>query len=101
MFAVDDLDVFYAADFGAVEITHRPASGGAPVVGLALLDQPGRDAFSGAVSGIDYTMRTRVAVFPGLSRGDRITIAGVDYRVRDTPDPTPDGLEAVSALVKE
>lgn len=91
----------FDADLGAEEVTHRPAAGGPPVVGIALLNQPGRDYFVGALAGTDYALRYPVAAFPSVQKGDRFTIGRTDYLVRDVPQPLADGLEAIAALVKQ
>ncbi len=91
----------FDADMGAEQVTHQPAAGGKPVVGLALLNQPGRDTFGGTLAVTDYTLRYPIATFPSIKKGDRITIGRTDYLVRDVPLATDDGLEAVAPLAKQ
>ena len=93
-----DLAPFYA-DFG-VTATWRPAVGGAPVSGKAILDQPGGSLFGGEVISTDTTLRYPVATFPRVEKGDRFTIDGADYLAREAALAVPDGLEATVPLTK-
>jgi len=90
----------FDADIGAEQVTHQPAAGGPPVTGLAILSQPGSDYFGGALAGTDYALRYPTATFPNIAKGDRITIGRAEYRVREAPNETADGLEATVPLTK-
>lgn len=94
-----DIALFYAPPFG-LETILRPAAGGAPITGRAILDRPGADPFSGSVATTDYVLRYPTATFPQVAEGDRITVGGADYVVRGVPDAGQDGLEATVPLAK-
>lgn len=93
-----DLAACYA-DFG-VQATHRPAAGGPPAEGLAILDQPGGGIFGGELLTTDYTLRYPTSVFPDVVKGDRFTLNRTDYVARESAQPLQDGLEATVPLAK-
>jgi len=94
-----DLRLFYQQPFGC-EVTHRPAAGGPPATGLAILDQPGAAIFAGSVIATDLSLRYPAATFPNVQKGDRLTIAGVDYVARESAQPMTDGMENTVTLAK-
>lgn len=92
-----DLALMYA-EFG-VDVLHTPATG-APVAGRAIFDQPGTALIGGEILATEFGLRYPAATFPAVRRGDRFTISGVNYTVRETPQPTLDGLEYIAPLAR-
>jgi hypothetical protein len=71
----EPLDAFLA-DFGVA------CTAGA-ISAVGILDMPGQVLGNGMVISTDYTLTCKSADFGGLFYGDGITIAGVNYQVRE------------------
>jgi hypothetical protein len=54
------------------------------VSALGILDMPSQIISGDMVLSTDYTLTARNADFGGLKYGDPITVAGVNYQVRET-----------------
>ena len=76
MAITEDLDIFLA-DFG---VSCTAGAGSA----LGILDMPSQVLAGDMVLSTDYTLTARFADFGGLQYGDPITVAGVNYQVRET-----------------
>jgi hypothetical protein len=72
----EDLTVFLN-DFGV------SCTAGA-ISALGILDMPSQVLAGDMVLSTDYTLTARFADFGGLQYGDPITVAGVNYQVRET-----------------
>lgn len=72
----EDLNVFLD-DFGV------SCTAGA-VSALGILDMPSQIISGDMVLSTDYSLTARAADFGGLKFGDAITVAGVNYQVRET-----------------
>lgn len=79
----EDLSVFFSSAEFAVEATFAPASGGAAVSALVILDTPTGDVLGGDALSEEYAITCPAAALPGVRRGDRGVVAGVAYRVRE------------------
>ena len=86
-----DLFIFYA-DFGRPTTLH-PAAGGNDSDGLAILDQPGMTLIGGEAIVTYLSLRYPAATFPVVNRGDVFIVDGLNYVVREAPQPSLDGLE--------
>lgn len=73
--AISDSELLTAA-------THMPAGGGAATGFSVLLRRGGGDALS-MVGSAEPIIQYEAADAPALTQGDTVTIAGIDYRVRD------------------
>jgi hypothetical protein len=71
----EDLSVFLN-DFGVT------ATSGA-ISALGILDMPSQVLAGDMVLSTDYSLTARFADFGGLKYGDPITVAGVNYQVRE------------------
>ena len=71
----EDLDIFLA-DFGVSCTAGSTTANG-------ILDMPSQVISDGMVLTTDYTLTARAADFGGLYYGDGITVAGVNYMVRE------------------
>lgn len=91
----DDLKHFYT-DF-AVEATLIAPRFAAPVIGQALLDQPGTALIGGEVLATDYSLRYPAATFGDVRRGDLFKISGASYRARQGAQP--DGIDGLEHIV--
>lgn len=61
---------------------------GVPVVfgsytGMGILDMPSEIIAGGMVLTTDYQLTVRTSTFPGMDRGDSITVNGVAYTIRE------------------
>jgi hypothetical protein len=72
----EDLSIFLN-DFGV------SCTAGA-ISALGILDMPSQVLAGDMVLSTDYTLTARFADFGGLRYGDPITVAGVNYQVRET-----------------
>lgn len=72
----EDLGVFLN-DFGV------SCTAGA-ISALGILDMPSQVLADGMVLSTDYTLTARTADFGALKFGDSISVAGVNYQVRET-----------------
>lgn len=72
----EDLTVFLN-DFGV------SCTAGA-VTAIGILDMPSQVLAGDMVLSTDYSLTARFADFGGLKYGDPITVAGVNYQVRET-----------------
>lgn len=89
----------YLADWGR-PTTWVPSAGGATVTGLVILDQPDEDVDGGGVISRQYQATLATATWPGLKRGEVLTIDGVAYKLRTDPRAESDGLFSMVMLSK-
>ena len=83
----EDMGVFFDLEGFAVTATWGALS--TPVIFNAPADS---DVFGGAAMGSqECTADLPISKFPGLARGDVITIAGSQYKVTEQPAPIEDG----------
>lgn len=75
----------FLADFG-VTVTAGAISG------LGILDMPGEYVAGDRVITTEYVLRAQTSKFGDLSYDDPITVAGVDYTVREAPLLVDDGV---------
>lgn len=92
---IDDGDdeVFYGDEF-TVEATV-----GAETVAVHFV-QPDEDLLGDTVRSRQYLMRYPASAFPGLARGDTVTIVGATYTVRDEPRLLRHGRDLEAELSK-
>lgn len=72
----EDLDVFLN-DFGVTCVSGS-------VKALGILDMPSQIVADGMVLTTDYTLTAKASDFGGLKYDSAITVAGVNYTVRET-----------------
>ncbi len=85
------------ADFGQ-PCTWSAAPGGARTA-QAILNAPGADLLGGQVIGTEYEILYATADLPGLASGAQLSIAGVNYQVREI-HALDDGATAHATLEK-
>ena len=70
-----------------------PAGGGAGASRQARFRSPTEEALSGQALVTDYSIEYPASAFPapGVKRGDKITVEGVDYTAREDPRKRLDG----------
>ena len=78
MFA-EDLTVFFSATEFATVATWGALSAN------VLLNAPTEDLLGGRTQGIAYEALLAASAFPGIARGDEVTIAAVAFVVREVP----------------
>lgn len=97
MFASDA--ALFLADFSD-PVSWTPSHGGAVVSGKMIFDQPAEEIDGGRVISRSYVVTFETAAWPGLLRGEPLTIGGSGggavYKLRH--DPLPEG-DAVFSTV--
>jgi len=81
----EDLSAFFRSEEFATS-----ASWGALTANV-IFDSPTQDILGGRGISSEYTAVLPAAEFPGIARGDDITIAGVTYTLREYPHLLDDG----------
>lgn len=61
---------------------------------------PTRDILGGDASTTDYTISYPATLFPGLKRGETLTIAAASYTVRENPHKQLDGSRLEAPLTR-
>ena len=74
--ALSEDPTVFLQDFG-VAVTAGAVSG------LGILDMPGELIADGMVISTDYTLRCQTSKFGNLMYGEAVTVAGVNYQVRE------------------
>jgi len=74
----EDLTAFFDTPGFTETVVHSSATG------VGYLDQPDEVIADGLVLTTDYRVTVIASVFSSVSRGDTLTVAGVDYTVRET-----------------
>lgn len=81
----EDLSVF----FRTAEFAHQATWG--VMTTAVLFDQPTEDILGGRAQSADYEVTLPAGEFPGINRGDTLTISGVSYQLREKPRLVGDG----------
>lgn len=91
-----DTPLMYS-DFGVL-VTLTPKGGGASTSALALHRRPGTTVIGGDLLVTEHTLRYPLASFPNVKRGDTFAIGSETFKVRENPQVTAAGLEALAPL---
>jgi hypothetical protein len=92
----EDLGVFF--DAFAVAAVRTPA-GGSPQTAKVLFNAPDQTVLSDSVMTTEYAITLQANDFPGLKRGETVTVAGTNYKVREVQQ-LDDGLIKQATLEK-
>lgn len=78
-----DVDPFFAVDeFGSSATWQRRQPGAAAVAGVVIIDAPGQLLLEGIAS-TEWSALYRVAQWPSVAAGDRVTVGPTIYEVRE------------------
>lgn len=80
----EDLSVFFA------DFAHQAFWGATPA--KVLLNAPTQDVLGGKAQSNEYVITLPLAVWSGITRGDSVTVDGLSYIVRESPDHITDGV---------
>lgn len=80
----ENLDTFLA-DFGETVVCGA-------VSGVGILDSPDQDMAGGLIMSSEYSVLVKWSLFSAVNVGASITVAGVSYTVRKTPEKVDDGV---------
>lgn len=75
-----------------------PAVGGPQQSADVLFRAPTRDVLSGDATSTDFSIRYPASLFPGLKRGETITVSGAPFKVRENPHSELDGTRMMALL---
>lgn len=78
----EDIGAFFNGSEFAVTATFAPA-GGAPVSAQVIFNAQTQDVFGDAVLSDDFSIVYPATSLVGVKAGDRGTVNGVEYRIRD------------------
>ena len=78
----EDIGAFFNGSEFAVTATFAPA-GGAPVSAQVIFNAQTQDVFGDAVLSDEYSIVYPTASLPGVKAGDRGTVNGIEYRIRE------------------
>lgn len=81
----EDLSVFFSTG----EFAHQATWGA--LTAAVLLDQPTEDILGGRAQSNEFEVTMQAAEFPGINRGDTISINGASYQLREKPRLADDG----------
>lgn len=77
-----------------------PSGGGALQAADVIFHASNENVFGGEVSSTNYRIQYAASALVGLKRGEVVTVAGVQYTVRESPVPQLDGTRLEASLRK-
>jgi hypothetical protein len=75
-----------------------PSAGGPAQTADVLYRAPGQDVLQGEAFATAYTIRYPATKFPGLIRGETVTIDAVNYKVKEDPRSELDGTRMLAHM---
>jgi hypothetical protein len=77
-----------------------PSAGGAQQSAQVRYRAPTQDALSGGAKSVEYSINYPATLLVGLKRNETITVAGVQFIVRENPESQLDGTRYEALLKK-
>lgn len=91
----------FLADMGS-SVSWTPSAGGATVTGKMIFDRPADMLDGGETLSNQYQVTLQASAWPGLKRGELLTIGGdgggAQYKLRTDPRSDDDGLFSLATL---